>query len=111
MKSVLTCITLIFSAWGSCAYASTTYDGLWDVTVETKSGSCDPVASYRPTILDGKISGAADISGTVAHEGIVRVSLNGAYASGQLVGNKGYGKWNAAAAGRPCSGRWQALKE
>jgi hypothetical protein len=93
------------------ALAQTPYDGTWDVTIETKAGSCEPTAQYRLRVQDGKVSGAADISGTVAHEGMVKVSLNGAYANGQLVGKTGSGRWNAASAGKPCSGRWQATKE
>jgi hypothetical protein len=93
------------------ALAQTPYDGMWDVTVETKAGSCEATAQYRLTVQDGKVSGPADIFGTVAHEGMVKVSLNGAYANGQLFGKTGSGKWNAATAGKPCSGRWQATKE
>lgn len=93
------------------ALARTPYDGVWYVTVETRAGSCEPSAQYRMTVQDGKISGPADVFGTVAHEGMVKVTLNGAYAFGQLGGKIGSGKWNAAAAGKPCSGRWQATKE
>jgi hypothetical protein len=42
---------------------------------------------------------------------MVKVSLNGAYANGQLGGKVGSGKRNAAAAGKPCSGHWEATKE
>jgi hypothetical protein len=93
------------------ALARTPYDGFWHVTVETRAGSCEPSAQYRITVQDGKISGPADIFGTVSHEGMVKATLNGAYAFGQLGGKIGSGKWNAAAAGKPCSGRWQATKE
>jgi hypothetical protein len=93
------------------AMAQTPYDGVWNVTVETRAGSCEASAHYRLTVQDGKVSGAADITGTVAHEGLVKVSLKGAHASGQLVGKTGSGKWNAAATGKPCSGHWQATKE
>jgi hypothetical protein len=93
------------------AIAETSFDGVWDVTIQTRSGSCEASTSYRLTVQDGKISGAADISGTVAHEGMVKVSLNGAFANGQLVGKTGSGRWNAASAGKPCSGRWEATKE
>jgi hypothetical protein len=85
------------------ALARTPYDGVWDVTVETRAGNCEPSAQYRMTVQDGKISGPADIIGTVAHEGMVKATLNGAYAFGQLGGKIGSGKWNAAAAGKPCS--------
>jgi hypothetical protein len=93
------------------ALAQKPYDGVWDVTVETRAGSCEATVQYRLTVRDGRISGPSDIAGTVAHEGIVKVSLNGAYAFGQLGDKIGSGKWNAASAGRPCSGHWQATKE
>jgi hypothetical protein len=93
------------------ARAQTSFDGVWDVTVETRSGNCDASASYRLTVRDGRVSGPNDISGTVVHEGMVKVSLNGAFANGQLVGKTGSGRWNAASAGKPCSGRWEATKE
>jgi hypothetical protein len=61
----------------SPACAEMAYDGVWDVTVETRAGSCEATAHYRLTVQDGKVSGPADIAGTVAHEGFVKVSLNG----------------------------------
>ena len=68
------------------------YDGLWQVTVVTKTGSCEPSASSTLTVAEGKISGpGAAISGTVGSGGLVRVSINGAYANGQLNGNSGSG--------------------
>jgi type 1 fimbria pilin len=93
------------------AMAQTPYDGLWNVTIVTKTGTCEPVASSTLTVTDGKISGPdADVSGTIGREGLVRVSIRGAYANGQLNGNTGSGKWNGASAGIPCSGRWQASR-
>ena len=94
------------------ASAQTPYDGLWNVTVVTKTGSCEPQTSSTLTVTDGKISAAgAEVSGSVGREGVVRVSINGAYANGQLSGNAGSGKWNGASAGVPCSGRWQASRQ
>src|SRR3954454_25145791 len=93
------------------ALAQTPYDGLWSVTVLTRAGSCDPSARYPLTVIDGKVFGAADVSGSVGREGIVRVSIGGAYANGQLNGNSGSGKWNGASAGIPCSGRWEASRQ
>ena len=91
------------------AAASQPYDGLWQVTVVTKTGSCDARTASTLTVADGKISGP--ISGTVSSGGLVRVSINGAYANGQLSGNSGSGKWNGASAGVPCSGRWEASRQ
>ena len=94
------------------ASAENAYDGLWNVTVVTKSGSCEPSTSSTLTVTDGKVSAAgAAISGSVGREGLVRVSINGAYANGQLNGKTGSGKWNGASAGVPCSGRWEASRQ
>src|ERR1700681_2178775 len=77
------------------AFAQTPYDGLWNVTILTKAGSCEPSVRYPLTVIDGKVSGAADVSGSVGREGIVRVSIHGAYANGQLNGNGGGGRWDS----------------
>ncbi len=106
------CASLLASGAAASAYAQSPYDGLWHVTIVTKTGSCEPTASSTLTITDGKISAAgADITGSIGHEGLVRVSINGAYANGQLNGNAGSGKWNGASAGIPCSGRWEASRQ
>jgi hypothetical protein len=94
------------------AIAQTPYDGLWNVTIVTKTGSCEPSTHSTLTVEDGKISASgANISGSIGREGLVRVSINGAYANGQLSGNAGGGKWNGASAGVPCSGRWEASRQ
>jgi len=92
------------------ASAQSPYDGLWQVTVVTKSGSCDAQTTSTVNVADGKISGGP-VSGTVGSGGLVRVSINGAYANGQLSGNSGSGKWNGASAGVACSGRWEAARQ
>jgi hypothetical protein len=93
------------------AIAQTPYDGLWNVTVVTRTGSCQPTTSYPLLVADGKVSGAADLSGSVGQTGVVRASLRGVFANGQLSGNAGSGRWNAASAGMPCSGRWMATRQ
>jgi hypothetical protein len=94
------------------AFAQGPYDGNWQVTIVTKSGSCEASASSMLTVADGRISApGANVSGTIGREGLVKVSINGAYANGQLSGNAGSGKWNGASAGIPCSGRWQASRQ
>jgi hypothetical protein len=105
-------VSFLASAASAPAFARQPYDGLWQVTVVTKAGSCEPTASSTLTVAEGKISApGAAISGTVGREGLVRVSINGAYANGQLSGNSGSGKWNGASAGVPCSGRWEASRQ
>ena len=94
------------------AVAEQPYDGTWNVTIVTKSGTCEPTASSTVTVTDGKVSSAgANVSGSIGREGLVRVSINGAYANGQLSGNAGSGKWNGASGGIPCSGRWEASRQ
>ena len=94
------------------AAAQSPYDGLWNVTVVTKTGGCEPSTRSTLTVTDGRVSAAgAEVSGSIGREGLVRVSINGAYANGQLSGNAGSGKWNGASAGIPCSGRWEASRQ
>ncbi|MEW6149854.1 MAG: hypothetical protein ACOY3N_28530 [Bradyrhizobium sp.] len=93
------------------ALAQSPYDGNWQVTIVTKTGSCEPTASSMLTVAGGKITApGANVSGTIGSGGLVKVSINGAYANGQLNGNAGSGKWNGASAGIPCSGRWEASR-
>src|ERR1700712_366683 len=93
------------------AFAETNYDGLWNVTILTSAGSCNPTAQYPLTVSEGRVSGPGNTSGSVARSGGVRVSISGAYANGTLSGNVGSGRWNSAAAGMPCSGRWVASRQ
>jgi hypothetical protein len=106
-------ILIAVSGFGvGSALAQTPYDGLWNVTIITKAGSCEPSVNSTLTVADGKVSASgAEVSGSIGREGLVRVSINGAYANGQLNGNAGWGKWNGASAGVPCSGRWEASRQ
>jgi hypothetical protein len=105
----------LFAATGLAAApasAQQPYDGLWQVTVVTKTGSCDAQSTSTLTVTEGRVSSSgAPISGSVGSGGLVRVSINGAYANGQLSGNSGSGKWNGASGGIPCSGRWEASRQ
>jgi hypothetical protein len=112
IATVLCASALTVALTAAPSLAQTPYDGLWSVTVVTKSGSCEPQTRSTLTITDGKVSAAgADVTGSIGHEGVVRVSIGGAYANGQLSGNAGSGKWNGASAGIPCSGRWEASRQ
>ena len=51
------------------AFAQTPYDGLWNVTILTKAGSCEPSARYPLTVADGRVSGTADVSGSIGPAG------------------------------------------
>jgi hypothetical protein len=108
------CSSIVLSAVSVAApaMAETPYDGLWNVTILTKTGSCEASVHYPLTVADGKVSApGADVSGRVGREGMVRVSIGAAFANGQLSGNSGSGKWNGASGGVPCSGRWEASRQ
>ena len=114
MAAAVVCLVLplLAVAGDTPAAAQTPYDGLWNVTIVTKAGSCEPSTRSTLTVTDGKVSAAgADITGSIGREGLVRVSIGGAFANGQLSGNSGSGKWNGASAGMPCSGRWEASRQ
>ena len=104
-------LTAAGAAFAAPGFAQSPYDGLWQVTVVTKTGSCEPTTSSTLTVSDGKVSAGGAPAGSVGREGLVRVSINGAYANGQLNGKTGSGKWNGASAGVPCSGRWEASRQ
>jgi hypothetical protein len=60
----------LIAGLASQALAGKTYDGLWNVRIVTKTGTCDPVAQYPLTVTDGKVSAAgADITGSVGNQG------------------------------------------
>src|SRR5260370_8855257 len=83
------------------AIAQTPYDGLWNITIVTKAGSCEPSTRSTVTVTDGKVSAAgADVTGSIGREGLVRVSIGGAFANGQISGKAGSGKLNWASAGQ-----------
>ena len=107
-------VSALFAA--APAMAQTPYDGLWSVRVVTKTGSCEPEmgvwrclhAQVGKDVVDDTL---AHVTGSIGREGLVKVSIGGAYANGQLSGNAGSGKWNGASAGIPCSGRWEASRQ
>jgi hypothetical protein len=104
-------VSTLLATIATPALAQQPYDGTWNVTIVTKSGGCEPTASSTLTVTEGKISApGANVSGSIGREGLVRVSINGAYANGQVNGNAGSGKWNGASGGIPCSGRWEASR-
>jgi hypothetical protein len=109
--AVLLVLSATAMSFADPAFARSDYDGVWNVTVVTRTGSCEPTTRYPLMVADGKVSGAADLSGSVGPGGVVRASLRGAFANGQLSGNAGSGKWNGASAGMPCSGRWSATRQ
>jgi hypothetical protein len=94
------------------AASSPSYDGLWSVVIITQSGTCDRAYRYPIRISNGSVvnegSSPATISGKVANNGSVTVTVSAgsrsAHGSGRLSGQIGTGSWR----GGDCAGTWEA---
>ena len=93
------------------------YDGLWSVSIRTKTGPCDAAYRYPARIVGGQIQQADNdfsyqISGNVISSGgiAVTVSKGGQSATGygRLRGTSGGGRWSAG--GNTCYGTWSAMR-
>jgi hypothetical protein len=90
-------------------------DGTWNVRLMTEAGTCDSVYSQTVAIQNGRVralSGDATISGGIASDGSVALtisnSLADANATGRINARRGSGGWKLAMLG--CSGRWIATR-
>lgn len=91
------------------------YDGRWDVSVVTRSGSCD---SYRWNIgiNDGTVTDVQGLtgnsSGGIASNGKVKITLTRGsdvlHATGSASGTDATGTWELPS--RQCSGTWEGKK-
>lgn len=96
----------------SPATSAPSYDGLWSVVIMTEKGSCDRAYRYPIRIHHGAVvnegSSPATITGKVAGNGSVTVTViagsKSAIGSGRLSGAIGTGHWK----GGECSGTWEA---
>src|SRR3954447_1669744 len=94
------------------AASAPSYDGLWSVVIITQSGTCDRAYRYPIRISNGSVlnegSSPATISGKVANNGTVTVTVSAAgrsaFGSGRLSGQIGTGSWR----GGDCAGTWEA---
>jgi hypothetical protein len=88
------------------------FDGIWSVVIMTDKGSCDRAYRYPIRIQNGAVlaegSSPATITGRVAGNGSVTVTVSAgnksATGSGRLSGTVGVGSWK----GGECSGTWEA---
>ena len=106
----LLAVCAIFAA--TPGFAVPRYDGIRSVAIVTKKGDC--IASYRypMRISNGILVNAGDllisVSGKVAPNGAVTVTVShgdtSAAGSGRLSGTVGSGSWS----GVSCSGSWTA---
>ena len=106
---------LAVTAPPTTARAAMPFDGSWRVSIQTLSGSCDPVYNFNVSIVDGRLDAAnGALLGTVNTKGGVSAVIGGgdrrASASGKLAGSAGSGRWNGVSKGAPCSGRWTASR-
>ncbi len=94
------------------APAAASFDGTWNVSIITKSGTCEAAPPLSIQISNGKVVAdpALGISGHVAESGGIFVSIkNGiqkAVGAGRLAATSGSGTWR----GGPCSGTWTAQR-
>ncbi len=97
------------------AHAMTT-DGNWSVLIITEKGSCDRAYRYNFNVARGRVvydgSAAIKLAGTVAPNGLVKVSIKagnkGARGVGRLAGSEGAGTWHGVGSAGECAGRWEA---
>ena len=91
------------------------HDGVWSVSMVTKSGDCDRSLASRIQLREGRVDQNllfARIVGGVNSNGSVALHvLRGAdsmTAKGRIVGARASGSWSAP--GKNCSGSWTAFK-
>jgi len=95
------------------AYA-TQFDGSWNVHVTTTSGSCGQSYTYSVTISHGVVSDGGSLTGRVAENGSLSVTVSdgsqSAHGSGKLVHNSGGGTWRGSGPSGSCAGSWTAQR-
>jgi hypothetical protein len=93
------------------------YDGLWSVSIRTKTGPCDASYRYPARIVGGQVVQAGNdfsyqISGSVLASGAIAVyvskGLGTATGYGRLHGGMGGGRWSAG--NNQCTGTWTAMR-
>ncbi len=91
------------------------YNGTWSVHLVTDTGPCNSEYAYTVAILNGQVrplSGDASISGRIAQNGTVGLTIQNSSASGTASGrlraNSGSGSWTLPSL---CTGRWTARRQ
>ena len=119
MKRILAAFALsagvVIMSMGVATAEPRAFNGLWTVQLVTESGLCSRY-SYAVAIQNGSVrlaSGgdAASITGQIARNGKVGLSIQNSMASGTASGrlwaNAGAGTWQVSSL---CSGRWTARR-
>lgn len=105
-------------AWAMPATAAQPFDGTWQVTVLTRTGSCAKAARFPVSVSEGRMRyvgpQAYRVDGRISRSGILTgtVSTGSARAavSGRLGAAEGGGAWTSSGMAA-CAGRWNALRE
>ena len=112
---VRTSVMTLLCIASTATTARTPYDGAWSVLIVTERGICDRAYRYGVQIVNGNVvydGGAVNMSGRVAANGAVRVTVSTGNASanglGRLSRNTGRGNWIGRSGAELCSGHWEA---
>lgn len=113
-KTIIAChILALAGSFATTPAAAATYDGAWQVQIQSSKANCGGGTSLSLAIVDGQVaSGSAMVtaSGRVAPAGTINVSLSSgmkhAVGSGRLSDRSGSGTWR----GSLCSGTWVAQR-
>ena len=108
-------VLLFASALAPAAIATPSHDGVWSVSLVTRSGDCDRSVASQIQVREGRVNENllfARIVGSVGGNGAVSLqvlrggdSLN---ARGTVSGTRGSGSWTSPS--KNCTGIWTAMK-
>lgn len=112
-KGLFATVVAIGLPAAAASAASTSFDGTWNVRINSSTEACGNGAIVAIGISNGEVassSAAVAASGRVAEAGAISVSLSSgvkhAVGSGRLSTTSGSGTWRGAM----CSGTWTARR-
>ncbi|MDB5553475.1 MAG: hypothetical protein JWL86_3459 [Rhizobium sp.] len=112
---IVAAASLIAPASG--VHAHSAYDGSWNLTFVTQTGTCDPTYNFTIKVSNGVVShpNLVKFKGHVGKSGSVHasVTVHDKFASGngRFFGTSGHGRWNGRAGSARCSGYWDAQRD
>jgi hypothetical protein len=96
------------------AYAARGFDGGWSVSINTRSGACDPSYRFGVQIINNRVVYEGRPAGQVSPGGGVSVAIaqgdQRANGSGRLSGSRGGGTWRGYGSRGACAGTWVATR-
>ena len=117
-KALVVCFAFAGTQLGaqSAAFASSRFDGQWNLVFRTQRGDCDPSYNFTIDVANGNIShpNILTFRGRVAASGAVRASVKVgqryASGSGKISGGIGSGVWSGRSGQSRCTGTWAAQR-